>query len=367
LEGHGFLKLVNGIPYGEYNNVLRVLKEYNIEPKAITKVRSVYKIETHDGAKCLKKIKHGKGKPKRTYYITQYLMDRGFDKVAPFIKTSNDRLYVKHKGFYYYMTEWINGRECNIDDFEELKRCTKLLAEFHIAASGKEGKNYFKLHSNLKNWPSIFIDNCNQLLEFKALIEQKRIKSDFDNKYNNYIDYFYRQGLIAVDLLNKSDYYLISARAKESREVCHDSFYYQNLIIDESSNNIYLIDLDSTVCDIRMHDLGKFIRRIMFKTPYAWNFNKASEIIDAYNSVVHITKEELEVLLAIIIFPHKFCKLGKKRYIKKKLWSEEKYNKKIGRQIKYIDKQREFTREFIEFYDIDIDLNLYFDDVKEAK
>jgi len=340
----------------ELNTLERVLENYNMEIINVSKVRSAYKVTTKTGIKCLKRIKHGREKPKKVYHLTQYLLSRGFKNVALFNKTADDKLYVKHKGSYFYMTDWIDGRECDLNDFYLLKKSVELMADFHMAASGQEGRDYFNVSSNLKKWPAIYIKRCNDLIKYSRLINKKRIKSKFDIEYEKAIDINYRKSLIAVDILNKSDYYNLCRKSREERTICHDSFYYQNLIVD-NDNNIYLIDLDSVVQDILVHDLGKLIRRILYKEAYKWDFEIAKEMIEAYNSRRSLSYEELEVMLAIIIFPHKFWKLGRKRYEKHKLWSEEKYMNKLNKLISYLNPQTEFVRKYADYYNIDVNIN----------
>ena len=96
-----------------------------------------------------------------------------------------------------------------------------------------------------------------------------------------------------------------------------------------------MTDLDSITIDIHLNDLGNLIRRLMSKRSYKWDFNKAKILIEAYSSINKLDKNELEVMLALIIFPYKFWKLGKKRYIKHKDWDESKYMYKLTRLIRY--------------------------------
>jgi hypothetical protein len=68
-----------------------------------------------------------------------------------------------------------------------------------------------------------------------------------------------------------------------------------------------------------------------------------------------LAKEEYELLLSILIFPHKFWKLGKKRYVRDKKWNENKYKKKLSRLLREKQYKREFIYCYIKFYGLDID------------
>lgn len=93
----------------------------------------------------------------------------------------------------------------------------------------------------------------------------------------------------------------------------------------------------------------------MTKKEYMWNFEKAKQIIEAYNSVNKLSKDEMEVMLALIAFPHKFWKLGKKRYVRHKNWSENKYINKLNKIVLNNKCEQSFIEEYIS----------YLDDIKE--
>ncbi len=330
----------------ERNIIDNVIKKYDFQVVNYFKVRSAYKIETDQGNICLKKIRHGKHKPHNGSVLVKELSDKGFFNTAKYYKTKNGSKYVKHKSCLFYATEWIDGEECDLNDINEAITCVKLLAKYHIATSSINTKQ-LKIRNNLKNWPKIFTESLRDLEKFERIAQQKKIKSEFDLMYSDYIENIYHRSMVALNFLNTSDYYKLSKKADENRTICHDSFYYQNII--KKGQNYYIIDLDSIIIDLHVNDLGKLIRRLMFKRSYKWDFEKAKTLIEAYNSVNKLEKNELEVMLALIVFPHKFWKLGKKRYVKHKTWNEQKYVRKLNRLIRYNDMQNKFLEEYLNY------------------
>ncbi|QCX32325.1 CotS family spore coat protein [Caloramator sp. E03] len=338
----------NKINYDEYSKVKKILKHYAIEPESIEKIRNVYKIKFNNKSYCLKKVRHSNKKVIKNYHLIKYLNNNGFNNIASFILTSDGKEYVKTKKSIYYVTEWIEGRECNIYDIDELKMAIKLLAEFHLKSKGFYYKE-IKIENKIKNWPLELRKRKQDLLKFKKIIEDKKVKSIFDIQYFNAIDGAIKYMDISIKMLDESKYYDLLKRAKYEKSICHDSFYYQNIIIDDIGN-VYLIDFDSITYDICVYDVAKFIRRIMHKRIYSWDFNKAQELILEYSKVNPLSLEEYEIMLAFIIFPHKFWKLGIKRYHKHKKWEDEKYLKKLNRILRYIDMQDKFIEDFINYY-----------------
>ncbi|WP_396276636.1 CotS family spore coat protein [Haloimpatiens lingqiaonensis] len=330
----------------EKSTINRIVGKYDLQVETVSKNRSVYKIKTDKNNICLKKIKNKKYKVKNGMSLVNELKLNGFNNTADYLKTTRDNIMVKYKNIYFYATEWIDGRECDMDNQNELIESIKLLAKFH-ECSKKINTKEIKIKNNLGKWPESFNKKLHDLDKFKNFIKNKRIKSSFDTKYYEYIDMFYKKGLISLSLLNSSNYYDLCRNDKEYKTICHNSFYYQNII--KKNEEYYLIDLNSIIFDLAIMDLGKFIRRIMYKKNYRWDFKKAKLIIEAYNSVNKISKDELEIMLALIIFPHKFWKLGRKKYVRHKNWNELKYSKRIEKIIAYNELEDKFIEDFLEY------------------
>lgn len=349
MKRNDFINIDNIINAKEYNKIISILNEYSIEPIKIERVRSVYKITTNGRIYCLKKMKHGgEEKVEKGMLLSKYLVSKGFYNVIKYIKTSNNRICIRKGHYIYYVTDWIKGRECNFDDFEELKKCAVLLAEFHIKSNGFTINNS-KISNNTKKWPSIYKKEKNELLEISKKIIDKKVKTSFDLTYMSLIDEYIEKINSVIKMLDNSSYLDISNKANINKCVCHDSFYYQNILI-KNNNKMFIIDLDSSLYDINVYDLGKFIRRILFDSKYCWDFEIARALIEAYETVKPLSIEELEILLAFIIYPHKFWKLGKKRYINRKSWPEIKYSRKLNKLLRYGEKESEFTKKFTDYF-----------------
>jgi len=337
--------LAKEITAKEKKILLNVMEKYDFEVHNFSKARNAYKIETDKGNICLKKIKH-KHKEHNVNLQVKELIHNNFPNTSKFIYTKKGLSFVRINKLVFYATEWINGNECNMDSISEAENCSKLLAQFHIATNNFNTKNY-PLKNNIKNLPKIFSSNLNDLEIFKKVINRKKIKSEFDLKYLSNVENFYNLGMSLIRLLNNSEYYKLSKTAIENKTICHDDFYCQNIIKEE--DNYYIIDFDGILIDLQINDLGEFIRKLMNKTEYQWNFDKALLIINAYNSINKLSKNEYEVMIALILFPHKFWKLGKKRYLKNKNWNESKFLMKLNKLIQYDDLQQKFLNKYMEY------------------
>lgn len=328
----------------ELNIIYRILEQYDFKVDSCTKVRNEYRIQTSSGIVCLKRTKHGNHKLGNGKILAEEFFDKGFHNIVKYYKTRDGKSYVKYKNMLFYVIDWIDGEECNLDDLAEAVNCLKLLAEFHLISKNIDATK-LKIKTNLKNLPQKFTKNLNDLEKFQRIIDRKKIKSEFDISYYNYLENSYYKGMIAVNFLKTSDYYILSNQSNKNKYLCHNNFCYDNVI--KKDDKYYLTDLESIIVDLHVNDLGKLIRRLMFRKSYKWDFNKVKMLIEAYNSINKLYKKELKVMLALMIFPRKFWKLGKRRYLKRKPWNEEKYMHKLNKITKYNELQIKFLEDFL--------------------
>gem|GEM_PF-417119 len=331
-----------------------VLRHYDFRTASIEKIRSAYKVCTDKGDFCLKRVSHGYDKAKKTLYIIDHLKENGCNSLAEYYHSKAGKVLLKYRDAAFYLTNWIEGREASFSDPEEILDCSELLANFHNMAKGFKTPRHVKMKAHTKKWSKSFKKYMDEMKGFKEYIDHLKIKSEFDYTYRDSIDIFMKEAEYSIKVLDHSRYDKLCKYYISERYVCHDSFYYQNILIDNTGKQ-YIVDMESCQYDIPVSDLGKLIRRVLSKKHFRWDFDFCRKMIERYCKVCPLTKEEYEILLSILIFPHKFWKLGKKRYIRNKKWDEKKYGKKLHRLLRERKYKREFIYCYIKFYGLDIE------------
>lgn len=340
------------ITFPEQIEVEKILKEYDLNIINIEKIRSVYKIDTYNGSYCLKRIGNGEKRAIKSISIMEYLRMKGFLKVTKPIYCISGNMIIQRKDSTYYLTDWINADEVDFNKLEQVLDSVVLLAEFHEKAKGFYSKRV-KIKNNMGKMLRIYNDKLNLLSRLKENLEDKSDKSVFDTIYFENIDYYINQAQSAIDILKKSNYSKLCEERKKELYLCHDSFYYQNILKDEK-NNYYMIDLESCIYDLPIVDLGKFMRRIMYRKNYLWDFDVFKLIISKYADIREINENEYKILLAMMVFPYKFYKLGRKKYIKKKKWKDERFLRKLNNILIAKDSKEIFIKKYIDNYAIKI-------------
>ena len=328
----------------------RILENYDLCVTNVDRVRSAFKVTTNNGCFCLKKIGNGEKRAIKSIKIMEYLKEQGFNKVTSPFYTLSGEILINRKSSTYYLTNWLDAYEICFDNIKHICESAQLLAQFHNKAKGFRSKE-IQIKSRIGKMPSLLNDKINFLIKVKEHLEQKTVKTDFDNLYYGGIDYYIHQAQYAANILKHSDYDMLCEKNKKELYICHDSFYYQNILMDESGN-YFLIDLESCLYDLPLVDVSKFIRRIMTDKKSLWDFDLCKSMLLEYGNIRKIDEKEYKIILSMIAFPYKFYKIGKKKYLKNKKWKDERFNSKLKRILQYKENQEKFIEKYIKYYDI---------------
>lgn len=332
--------------------VQSILNSYSFNVMNIEKVRSVYKIYSDKGLFCLKSIDKDEKKAMKGIKVMECLKSKGFDNTATPYCNSIGSYIVTFDKSSYYLTNWIDAKEINIKDSNQILKSSKLLAQFHKYANNLNLKE-IKIKNCFGKWPSILNNKINFLYDIKEKLSLNVNIDSFDEVYIKDIDYYIKEAQLALDILKNSDYENLCKTYKKINQICHNSFYYQNILSDKY-NNYYLIDLESCVYDIPARDISKFIMRVLDKKENLWNFELCKNILANYNSINTIGEKEYRIILSLIIFPYKYYKIGRKKYIKNKKWKEERFYRKLRKVNEANEAKKYFINEYIHYYNINL-------------
>ncbi|MPN16169.1 Spore coat protein I [bioreactor metagenome] len=70
----------------------------------------------------------------------------------------------------YTLSQWIEGRECDFYNEEDLKIAAQCLAKLHIASKGYEPPENSKLKSDLGRWPHLMEKRIKSFDKMKEMV-----------------------------------------------------------------------------------------------------------------------------------------------------------------------------------------------------
>ncbi|ATD55956.1 CotS family spore coat protein [Clostridium chauvoei] len=324
-------------------------RQFDIKIEVIKANKGVYYLKTNKGERCLKKINYG---PQKLLFVCgakQHLIDNGFKNVDKYFLNIDGEPYALVNEDLYTLSEWLEGRECDFHNIEEVKLAARTLATMHEASKGYDPPENSKLKSDLGRWPHLMTKRIKSLDKMRDMVRKKNGKNDFDLLYLKSMEFYKDMGRKALKTLEESDYMKLCEIAEEEKSFCHHDFTYHNIILD-NEDQAHVIDFDYCKREIRTFDVSNFMIKVLKRVD--WDIEFAKAIIDSYNEVYPLREEEYKVLYAFLQFPQRYWRLANRYYYNEVNWGQNTFSNKIEAIINEQDKLLKFLEEFKNAYTI---------------
>ncbi|MDR5587744.1 MULTISPECIES: CotS family spore coat protein [Clostridium] len=325
-------------------------RQFDIKIETIKANKGVYYLKTNKGERCLKRINYGPQKLLFVYGAKEHLIKNGFGYLDRYYLNVNDEPYALVNEDLYTLSEWLEGRECDFRNIDEVKIAAQTLAYMHEASKGYDPPENSKLKSDLGRWPHLMEKRTKSLDKMKDIIRKRNIKNDFDMIYLKSVEFYRELGKQALQTLKESNYYELCMVAEQEKTFCHHDFTYHNIIID-SNEKSHIIDFDYCKREVRTFDISNFMIKVLKRVD--WNIDFAKAIIESYNSVSKLRDDEYKVLYAYLQFPQRYWRLANRYYYNEVNWGQNTFTNKLSSIIEEKDKFLSFLNEFKKEYTIE--------------
>lgn len=322
-----------------------VMEQYNVSAKNMFVFKDGYIVSAPEGRYFIKKVEYSIDRVLFIHAAKEHLCSRGFQEIDRFLCTTAGEPFVTVNQHTYTVTHYMEGRECNFDNREDIARASRLLGTFHKAANGFHVTDPQLARDDLGNMLPTFQKRLDELRKLKKLAKKGRNK--FDYLYLECVDFFCQQGDEAIADLISSGYESLVQRARSEGIICHHDFTHHNILC--SDTGICLINFDYCCLELKIYDIVNYIRRRMRKC--SWNVQDARFLLDRYREVEPISEEEMEVMRIMLKFPQKFWRVANKYYNSKRSWSEKSYVYKLQEVIDEIEFHKEFMQQYEKLYE----------------
>lgn len=323
------------------------LKRYHLKIYNIYRARGAFLLETDGGLKLYKCFEGSRNRALFEHKVKEHLLGHGCPNTDLFVKTIDDDIISEDTaGVQYIMKNWYWGEECDLKELSQIETACANLARMHLALKDVDFTKDQLEHNISPDLMETFDKRNRELKRVKGYIRDKKQKNEFELSYINYYDAFYEKGLIAAEQLAHSAYASLMAEAVRQRSVCHGNYTYHNIImlknksdamskayippgwinkkplcaaeLHSSSSNIAITNFEKAYVGLQIADLYQFVRKVMEKND--WDILYGSNMIEAYDRVKPISKEELNILYLLLLYPEKFWKITNFYYNGKKSW-----------------------------------------------
>ncbi|MFX0548324.1 CotS family spore coat protein [Hathewaya histolytica] len=327
---------------------LEIERQFDIKIEEMIPNRGIYELNTNKGKRCLKRINYGIQKLFFIYGAKEHLIKNGFKDIDRYYLNIEGNPYALVNEDIYTLSQWIEGRECDFYNNNDIIIASKKLAQLHVSSKGYEPPENSKLKSDLGRWPYLMEKRVNSFGKMRNMVRKKKNrKSDFDIEYLKHMEFYKELGIKAREILNNSSYESLCVEAENEKSFCHHDYTYHNIIVGEN-DNINVVDFDYCKRELRAYDISNFITKVLKRRE--WDIDIAKLIIDSYNSISKLKEEEYEVIYAFLMFPQRFWRLSNRHYYNETAWIQNTFMKKIqtlsNEKESYINFINEFKKNF---------------------
>ena len=292
---------------------------YGIRISSIRPCRAGFILDTDQGKKYLRLCQCSENRILYVDDAKKYLFDNGFTMLDKYCLTTEGKPYMGIDDQFYILTPFIDGRECEFGDDEDSIKASIALAAMHMASSGYKCKPEITIPNNLGKMPENLTKRYDEILRMRRKAERER--GAFDYIYLDCVDKFIALAEESLSIFEGAEYQRLINDTKNIGGICHHDYSYQNILMKGSTT--YITGFESCCEEIRIYDLVNLLRRKMRKCN--WDPKKASMILEAYSKPNPITKDEIVVMKAMLLFPQKFWRVANRYYNSRRSWAQKNF------------------------------------------
>lgn len=294
-----------------------IWKQYNMAIRNVYRVRGAYILETDQGLKLYRNYEGSENKVEFEQSVKEHLYKAGYSKIDLYLRNQNGELITADSmGTKYIIKSWFNGEECNLHEESDIVAASRNLADLHNYMQSVQTGLNDQNAKYISNLGTQFDKHNRELKRVRGYIRDKKQKNEFEVCFLNVYNQFYEQGITALEILKESGYEDLLKQCVTQNTMCHGNYIYHNILMLPGS--IATTNFDKVCIGVQMFDLYCFIRKVMEKNN--WNTQYGNMIIEEYDKIRTISKEEMKILYVLLLYPEKFWKVTNFYYNARKSW-----------------------------------------------
>lgn len=151
-----------------------------------------------------------------------------------------------------------------------------------------------------------FDKRTNELIRVRNYIRKQSRKNDFELYFLKVYEKYIEQARKADTILTSECEQILRAYQFEQKMYAHGDCTQHNIL--EIQNGVTLINFEKAGPHLQVKDLYLYMRKVLEKNN--WSFSVGQNILDSYESILPLTKEEKQYLYARFVYPEKFWKVA---------------------------------------------------------
>ena len=316
-----------------------IVSKYELVIYNTYRTRGALLLETNQGLKLMCNYEGSDNRIEFEDSLKRFLLTQGYFFVDSFVRNDSGAIITTNSfGEKFVIKDWFDGEECNLKKDDKIRLAAGNLADLHRHLTGVLVDDDCRKYNVQQNLMELFEKRTRELKRVKTYIRERKQKNNFEVTYLGVCEEFYKDALIAIDLLRDLSYEEMLKESVEKGCICHGNYTYHNvLVLNQSLVNeelchaaelcgcdrfVATTNFEKAVFGLQVTDLYQFIRKAMEKND--WNVSVGNRILEEYQKVKPLSKKEMKLLYILLLYPEKFWKITNFYYNNKKSWIPQK-------------------------------------------
>lgn len=318
---------------------LKILEQYDLTVYNSRRGRNSWICDTDRGLKLLTEFS---GAPKKLEFQNQvltHLREEGYPCVDLVMENKEGALFTQDREeTRYVVKDWFEGKECDTKNEEDILRTVQNLAKLHqilCYIPEEDALRYVQepLGEEMRK-------HNQQLKKVYGFARKRRKKNAFEESFLNSFSIFFEQAADTAERAKALQGSVYLEKSVERGQLCHGEYNQHNVIL--SRHAIATTNFYKCCYGVAISDFYQFLRKIMEKQN--WDIRIGLNMIEAYDRVRTISKEERQHLSLQMAYPEKFFKLVNCYYNTNKAWVPDKNTEKLELLIRQQEKRKTFLK-----------------------
>ncbi|NOU64785.1 CotS family spore coat protein [Paenibacillus sp. LMG 31461] len=280
---------------------------YDLSIKQVERIRNtsrsyVMKITTDQGSFILKRMNMDEYRLQFILETEEFLKCRGIN-IPSVYQTNENKNYVRYKGYFYVLQEWICAVPYPLSSLEHVIRLADLLGRMHaISKEYQYSQDLVRIGGT--NWEQEYKEALHFLGKWRDV--NACVDEPWRKAVLAYVDFYMRTGEFVKENVRQQECCNVCGETHIDVVISHHDFHTQNILLDEIGN-IYMIDWEFVRFDLPSRDINRLLYA-MIKKSRAWNHHAFLKVMRAYLKRNTLSKREMKLLYLDLAFPHNLCR-----------------------------------------------------------
>ena len=319
----------------KYDKGLSVLEQYDLTSEITYRGRGTILCVTEQGLKMIKPHTGSVRRLEKMNQILEHLQECGHTHLDLVLKNKEGELVSTDKdGYSYVVKNWWEARECDVRLESDVLTCMEKMAALH---RDMQGLSFEDDGCEKENLLEEYEKHNRQLKKIRTYIRSRKQKQVFEYGYLESVERYLVYGEAAIRGLQNIEYLNLRQIDLQRRTLCHGMCNQHNFLMLEEDTA--MVNFDHFFFGNHMADVSQMLRKMMEK--HNWNLSLAHRMLESYDRIKPITKEEWQLLGIRMSYPEKYWKIANYYYNNSKSFLPEKNLEKlqvfIRQESKWLD------------------------------